>query len=106
MVTLYANINIKSTQRIDWLVRDFETGTVEMDVLNVVLYAQITGYLFACYFLAKKKLKISKTLIVDNHSVDVSWLKVFLLINISFVLLSTPFCFFLNNERATLLSDK
>jgi len=90
-------------QRIDWLVRDFVTGTVEMSLLNVVLYAQIIGYLFASYFLAKKQLKISTTIVIDNYSVDVSWLKVFLLINISFILVSTPFCFFLDNERANII---
>jgi len=89
--------------RIDWLVRDFETGTSETIFLNAVLYVQMMGYLLYCYFLIKKQLKVSPTLVIDHYTVDVSWLRVFLLSIIGYMLLSTPFCIYFANERANII---
>lgn len=89
--------------RIDWFVRDFTVGTWENNLLNVVLYSQIPIYLFVCYSVIKKQLKVSNYVIVNNVQQDISWLKTYLIMNISFMLLSAPLCFYFANERANII---
>jgi AraC-like DNA-binding protein len=89
--------------RIDWFVRDFTVGTWENNSLNLVLYTQIPIYLFVCYSVIKKQLKVADKVTVNNVQMDVSWLKTYLIMNISFILLSAPLCFYFANERANII---
>lgn len=89
--------------RIDWFVRDFTVGTWENNLLNVVLYTQIPIYLLVCYSVIKKQLKVSDKVTVNNVQLDISWLKTYLIMNISFILLSAPLCFYFANERANII---
>jgi len=90
-------------QRIDWLVRDFKVGTIEINVLNIILYVQMGTYLLMSYALTKKQLKDSSTVIINNFQMDISWLKTFLLINLGFIFLSAPLCFYFANERTNII---
>lgn len=89
--------------RINWLTRDFSTGTTEMNLLNGVLYAQIICYLSICYRIVSKKLKLSSVIMSDTVEIDVSWLRTYLLLNLWFILLSLPVCFYFANEQANLI---
>jgi uncharacterized membrane protein len=90
-------------ERINWLVKDFSNGALENNLLNIVLYTQMLVYLFLSYLLIKKQLKVSPKVLVNNVLIDVSWLKIFILMNISFILVSAPLCFYLANERANII---
>lgn len=91
------------SERIDWFINDFSIGTWETNLLNVVLYTQLPAYLFICYSLIKKQLKVSDKVVVNNVQLDILWLKTYLQMNIGFVLLSAPLCFYFANERANII---
>jgi len=96
-------LSLSQSERIAWFIKDFSTGTLETNVLNIVLYTQIPIYLIICYFMVKKQLKISPKVVIDNVSLDISWMKLFLIMNIAFVLISAPLCFYFANERANII---
>jgi AraC-like DNA-binding protein len=89
-------------QRIAWLIRDFHTGTSEMIWLNVIIYSQIILYLSLCYRLVNTQLKITSIIEFENTQLDIAWLKVYLLINLSFILVTLPLCFFIGNEQTSI----
>jgi AraC-like DNA-binding protein len=95
--------NYAYTQRIEWLVRDFHIGTPEMSFLNIVLYLQMLAYLLICYSLVKKQLMVSNRIISGNSQIDISWLKTFLLINLVYIILSAPLCFYFENEQTNII---
>ncbi len=94
---------LPQSYRISWFIRDFTTGTLETNLLNVVLYMQIPVYLFLSYSLINKQLSVSSKVSINEVSMDVSWLKPFLLMNIAFVLTSAPLCFYFANEKANII---
>lgn len=90
-------------QRIDWLIRDFHTGTSEMVWLNGIIYSQIITYLLVCYRLIRKQLKSTNIIEYDKKQFDISWIKVYLIINLCFMIATLPFCFIISNERTNIL---
>jgi AraC-like DNA-binding protein len=89
--------------RIDWLARDFSVGATETNWLNTLLYSQIIAYLIVCYRLVGKQLKLSATIQFEAIHFDISWLQTYLIINLSFMVLSLPLCFYFANERANII---
>jgi len=96
-------ISLPLQSRIDWLVRDFTVGTPEMNWLNVLLYSQIITYLIVCYKLVSKQIKLSTIIECEETRLDISWLRTYLIINLSFIVLSLPLCFYFANERANII---
>lgn len=90
-------------QRLSWLVRDFNAGTPESNFLNVILYLQLISYVWLCYVLVRKQLKLSDKVIIDGYLTDISWLKTFLIVNVTYLLLSAPVCFYFANERTSIV---
>jgi len=91
------------TERLDWLLRDFHVGTLENNLLNVVLYTQILVYLSVSYVQVKRKLKQPCINIVDAGTENYNWLKKYLLINMAYTAVSIPFCFYFANERVNII---
>lgn len=89
--------------RISWFIRDFSTGTLETNLLNVILYTQIPVYLFLSYSQIKKQLLIDSKVSINEVSMDISWIKPFLIMNIAFVVISAPLCFYFANEKANII---
>ena len=89
--------------RVNWLIRDFEVGSLEMILLNVMLYIQIISYLLICYSTTNKQLKIADTITIQNYLIDITWIKRFLVLNLIFMFLSAPLCFYFANERVNIL---
>lgn len=96
-------ITLSYPERIDWFIRDFYEGTTENNLLNIVLYIQIPIYLFASYLMIQRQLVKSSFVYVSNTQIDISWIKTFLQINIGYMILSAPLCFYLANERANII---
>lgn len=96
-------ISLPLQGRMDWLVRDFTVGTSEINWLNALLYSQIITYLIVCYRLVSKRLKLSATIECREMRLDISWLQTYLIINLSYILLSLPLCFYFANERANII---
>jgi len=90
-------------ERLNWLIIDFRDGTIENNLLNVALYSQMIVYLFLSYSLIKKQLKVSSKVLKNNILIDISWLKLFVQMNIGFILISAPLCFYLANEKANII---
>jgi AraC-like DNA-binding protein len=84
-------------------VRDFTVGTHEMNWLNTLIYLQIITYLIVCYRIVGKQLKLSATIECGEARLDISWLRTYLIINLSFMVLSLPLCFYFANERANII---
>lgn len=89
--------------RISWFIRDFSIGTLETNLLNIILYIQIPVYLFLSYSLIKKQLLIDSKVSINDVSMDISWIKPFLIMNIAFVVISAPLCFYFANEKANII---
>lgn len=89
--------------RINWLIRDFYSGSMEMLLINVVLYLQISFYLFTGYKAIRNQRKISDYVEKNGFRTNISWIGKFLFLNIIVVFVSMPFCFLINNERNSIL---
>ena len=90
-------------QRIDWLINDFHTGTSEMVWLNGIIYLQIITYLLVCYRLISKQQNSPNIIEHDKKQFDISWIKVYLIINLCFMIATLPFCFIISNERTNIM---
>ena len=95
--------SLTRTERVDWLLRDFHVGTLENNLLNVVLYTQILVYLSVSYVQVKRKLKQPCINIVDAGTENYNWLKKYLLINMAYTAVSIPFCFYFANEQVNII---
>ena len=95
--------NLTQAERIAWFIKDFSEGTLETNMLNVVHYIQIPIYLIISYLMVLKQLKVSPKVVIDNVAIDISWMKLFLIMNISFVTISAPLCFYFANEKANII---
>lgn len=95
--------SLTTEQRTDWLIRDFRSGSFETNLLNTVIYTQIIVYLLLCRRRINQQLKLSDTVQLENTTFDISWLKLYLNITLSFALLTLPLCFVFSNECASII---
>lgn len=94
---------LTSQQRTEWFIRGFSEGNIESDLLNAVNYIQIPFYLILSFVLIKNKFKETSIINVGNMLIDISWMKTFLIVNISYVFLTAPLIFYLANENANVI---
>jgi AraC-like DNA-binding protein len=90
-------------ERTDWLILDFNAGTYEMNLLNGIIYSQIIIYLLVSYRLVTNQLKTTSIIEFEKTQFDISWLKVYLIINLCFMIISLPLCFIISNEKASII---
>lgn len=89
-------------ERVNWLIRDFYSGSMEMTIINAVLYLQIICYLMISLQAVSTQHKVSVYIERNGFRTNISWVRIFLFINIVFVLASLPICFLINNERTSI----
>lgn len=94
---------LSQIDRVDWLYRDFQQGTLENNILNVVLYVQIIVYLVISYIQVVRKIKQMKISTYQSVIPDLNWLKLYLKINLIYTILSLPVCFYFANEEANII---
>ncbi len=90
-----------SSQRVDWLMRDYQYGTLHNNVLNVVLYIQILIYLIIS--LRQVQLKMKCNIQAETVTPDFHWLRNYLLITTIYTVVSMPFCFYIANEQTNII---
>lgn len=90
-------------QRIDWLIHDFNSSSAEMKWLNVIIYSQTITYFLLCYRLVSKQLKTTTIIQFESTLFDIGWLKKYLIVNLSFTILTLPLCFIISNERTNII---
>ena len=88
--------------RINWLTHDFYSGSQEMTFINAVLYLQIIFYLIISYQTVRIQNKVSVYIEKNGFRTNITWVRLFLLVNIVVILISLPVCFFINNERTSI----
>ena len=88
--------------RINWLIHDFYSGSPEMTVINAVLYLQIIIYLLISFRAVNVRGERSVYIEKNGFRTNITWVKLFLVVNIIVVLLSLPVCFLINNERTSI----
>jgi len=88
--------------RINWLTHDFYTGSQEMTIINAVLYLQIIFYLLMSYQAVRNQKKVSVYVEKNGFRTDITWVRLFLIVNIIVILISLPVCFLINNERTSI----
>ena len=88
--------------RINWLIHDFYSGSQEMIIINAVLYLQIIFYLIISYQAVRTQKKVSIYIEKNGFRTDITWVRLFLLVNIIIILISLPVCFLINNERTSI----
>jgi len=89
-------------ERVNWLIHNFYYGALEMTLISALLYLQISFYLFISYKAIRKQLKISVHVEKNGYRINISWVSLFLFINIVFVVVSMPVCFWINNEQTNI----
>ena len=96
-------LNRPVAERINWLIHDFNSGSPEMTFINALLYLQIIFYLIICYHALRLQNIVSVYIENDGFRTNISWVRLFILVNIIVVLISLPVCFLINNERTSIL---
>src|ERR1035437_1849200 len=96
-------ISLPFSARIDWLIHDFNSGTLETNLLNIILYLQIITYLTLSYRLVNKQIKLKDKIKFRKVQYNISWMKTYLVINLLFMILSIPLCFTIANERTNII---
>jgi AraC-like DNA-binding protein len=91
-----------AADRINWLIHDFYSGSMEMTIINAVLYLQIIFYLIISYQAVRIQKRVSVYIEKNGFRTNITWVRLFLLINIIVILLSLPVCFLINNERTSI----
>ena len=88
--------------RTNWLIHDFYSGSMEMTIINAVLYLQIIFYLIISYQAVRIQKKASIYVEKNGFRTNITWIRLFLLVNIIVILISLPVCFLINNERTSI----
>jgi len=89
--------------RVDWLIHDFYEGSTVMIVINAVLYLQVIFYLIISYRAVSKQQKVSVYVENNGYRTNITWVRIFIIVNIIIVCLSLPICFFIHNEQTNIL---
>lgn len=85
--------------RVDLLIANFEATMWQGNVLNALFFIQMTSYLFYCYLVVRKQLKISRKTMIGKVQIDIYWLKTFFLIDIAIMLSTAPIIFYIANDE-------
>jgi AraC-like DNA-binding protein len=75
---------------------------MEMTIINAVLYLQIIFYLIISYQAVRIQKKVSVYVEKNGFRTNITWIRLFLLVNIIVILISLPVCFLINNERTSI----
>lgn len=89
--------------RVKWLIDDFYAGSTVMIVINAILYLQVIFYLIISYRAISNQQKVSVYVENNGYRTNISWVKIFIIVNIFIVCLSLPICFFIHNEQTNIL---
>jgi len=92
-----------ANDRVNWLIHDFYSGSIEMIIINAVLYLQIIFYLIISYQAVRIQKKVSVYIEKNGFRTNITWVGSFLLVNIIVALISFPVCFFIHNEQTNIL---
>ncbi len=88
--------------RVNWLIHDFYSSSIEMTIINAVLYLQIIFYLIISYLSVRNQKRVSVYIEKNGFRTNITWVRLFLLVNIIVILISLPVCFLINNERTNI----
>jgi len=88
--------------RVNWLIHDFYYGSMEMIIINAIVYLQLFFYLMMSYQAVRTQTKQSTYIEKNGFRINSTWLKLFLFVNIIVTLLSLPFCFFMHNAQTNI----
>ena len=91
--------------RINWLIHDFYSGSMEMTIINALLYLQIIFYLIISYQAVKIQNKVTVYIEKNGFRTNITWIRLFLLVNIIVIVISLPVCFLINNERTSIFIE-
>ena len=89
--------------RINLLISNFEKGLWHINLLNILVYIQMITYLIFSYRIINNQLQKSVWITIDKAQIDVSWLKVYVLLNLSFLLITAPLTIYIANENTNLI---
>lgn len=89
-------------ERVNWLIHDFYFGSIEMIIINVIMYLQIIFYLIISFQAVRLQQKESVYIETQGFRTNISWVRLFLLVNILVVLTSLPVCFLIHNEQTNI----
>ena len=89
--------------RINLLITNFNKGLWHINLLNILVYIQMITYLLFSYRIINKQLQKSIWITVDKVQINVSWLKIYVVLNLSFLLITAPLTFYIANENTNLI---
>ena len=94
-------MSLPTNQRIGLLIHNIDNGSWMIDVLNSLFYVQMTVYLFISYRLIKRYIGDSSVIYKNLNSINISWLKTLLKIDLIIMFVSVIPCFYFSNERTS-----
>jgi len=89
--------------RLNLLIENFEKGIWHTNLLNLLVYFQMIIYLIICNKTINEQFKKSSHIVIKRVQVDVSWLRIYVRLNLTFMLLTAPLSFYLANENTNLI---
>jgi len=92
-----------TSTRLNLLITNYEKGIWQINLLNLLFYFQMIAYLILSYNVIHKQLRKTSKVQIGNIQLDVSWLRIYIIINLSFMLLSAPLSFYFANEKVNVL---
>lgn len=89
--------------RINLLITNFEKGLWHINLLNILVYIQMITYLLFSYRIINIQLKKSIWIVVAKVQINVSWLKSYVILNLTFLLITAPLTIYIANENTNLI---
>lgn len=92
---------VPMAERENLLLLSLKDGFLVFIVLDLIFYIQMTLYLFVCYRTINNHLKISSKVTKGTTMIDISWLKTLLVIDLVFMFVTAPLCFYFANVHTS-----
>jgi len=89
---------LPTEQRILLIKQNMEQNIWQIKLLNALFYMQMTSYLAYCYYLIRKQLKVSETVVLNNTKINIKWLKNYFLLDLGIMIFSAPLAFIVQND--------
>jgi AraC-like DNA-binding protein len=89
--------------RITWLYADYDKVRWQEYVINNLFYIQLISYIISCLWMVIRQSKKSKLIEFGGKLIDISWLRYFFIIALTFFFIEAFICTIANSDRLNTL---
>lgn len=92
---------LSADDKVILLNQNFKDGIWPIMVLDIIFYIQMTSYLILSYNHISRQIKLSPILKIDDQFYNISWLKLFIVIDLTIMICTFPVLIAFPNETNT-----